>query len=239
MNELPYKMEHLQEYKGILTSSDARKGNFKMELKVEDNPVLKRSIEKIESGIELEFHYNFGTSTLFFHNVTSCPKSRRDEECPECKNIIAIYDKFTSDLYYLQFGDTFKIKAALINNDRSELPIRIQSFKDYERIEAACTEYRLRLEDTPEGIKKKYELEQQRLQREREEEERRREEEEKRKIEADKAKGREKWDRLEQWFAKYPNILKIGVTILGATVLNQIDHIFNSLKSLFKLIFPD
>ena len=42
MNEQPYKVEHLQEYRGILTSHDAHREKFKMELKVEDNPVMKR-----------------------------------------------------------------------------------------------------------------------------------------------------------------------------------------------------
>ena len=100
----------------------------------------------------------------------------------------------------------------------------------------ACPDYysqnSLRLPDTTGGIKKKKELDDQRLQQEREEEEKRKEEEEKR-------KKAEKWDRLEQWLAKYPNILKIGGAILGVTVLNQIDHIFKGLKSLFKLIFPN
>ena len=240
MNEHPYDQKHLQGYKGILTSPNARKGNFKMELKVEDNPVLKeRWTEKNESSIELEFYYNMGLSTSFFHDIHSCPKSRQDEECPECKNIMDRHHKFEAELNRLQVGDTFKITAALINNKQSVLPAEIHSFENYQPLLAACTEYWLRLDDTPEGINHKYKLEQQRLQREREAEEKRKAEEEKRKEEADKAKGREKWDRLEQWFAKYPNILKIGVTILGATVLNQIDHIFNGLKSLFKLIFPN
>ena len=65
MNELPYKVKDLQDYTGILTQHVDR-DNFKMELKVEDNPVLKKSVEEINSSIELVFHYNLGTSTLFF-----------------------------------------------------------------------------------------------------------------------------------------------------------------------------
>ena len=76
------------------------------------------------------------------------------------------YYKFEANLDQLQFGDTFKIKAALIHNKKSELPVRVQSFKDYERIEVACTEYWLRLRDTPKGIKKKQKLQEQRLQKE-------------------------------------------------------------------------
>ena len=72
MNELPYKVKDLQDYTGILTQHvDLDK--FKMELKVEDNPVLKKSVEEIDSSIELVFHYNLGTSTLFFHNIHRCP----------------------------------------------------------------------------------------------------------------------------------------------------------------------
>ena len=41
MNEQRYKVEHLQDYTGILTNHNWRNGTFKMELKVEDNPVLK------------------------------------------------------------------------------------------------------------------------------------------------------------------------------------------------------
>ena len=53
MSEQRYKEEHLQEYTGILISPDARGENFKMELKVEDNPVLERWTQKHESTIEL------------------------------------------------------------------------------------------------------------------------------------------------------------------------------------------
>ena len=66
MNELPYKVEHLREYTGILTSKFSN-GNFKMELKVEDNPVLKgRWTEKNVSSVELNFHYNLGPSSSIF-----------------------------------------------------------------------------------------------------------------------------------------------------------------------------
>ena len=71
MNEQRYKAEHLRDYTGILTHNDTR-GSLKMELKVEDNPVLERSVEKNESSIELEFRYNLGTSTLFFHDILKC-----------------------------------------------------------------------------------------------------------------------------------------------------------------------
>lgn len=244
MNEIPYKVKDLQDYTGILTQH-VDSDNFKMELKVEDNPVLKRSVEEIDPSIELTFHHNLGTSTQFFHNIFRCPCTRQSERrnesgrCDKCDKVIETYDIFISNLNKLQVGDTFSIKAALINNKQSELPVRIQSFRDYQRIEVACVDYWLRLTDTPEGINKKYELKEQRLQREREEEDKRREEEDKRREEEDKRKKREKWERLEQWLTKYPNILKIGGAILGVTVLNQIDHIFKGLKFLFKLIFPN
>ena len=45
MSEQRYKVEHLREYRGILTSGIGN-SRFKMELKVEDNPVLERSVEK-------------------------------------------------------------------------------------------------------------------------------------------------------------------------------------------------
>ena len=215
MNEHPYKVEHLREYTGILTS-ECSGGTFKMELKLEDNPVLERSVEKIESSIELEFYYNYGLSTLFFHDIHSCPsRYSQDESCTECDKMREIYDKFEANIYFLQIGDTFKIKAALINNDQSELPAEIHNFEKRQPLTVACTEQRLRLDDTPEGINKKYELEQQRLQREREEEERRKEEEERRKEEEERQKEKEerekrneKWDRIEQWLDKRKNIQK-------------------------------
>ena len=244
MNEQRYKREHLKPYRGILTS-EVQNGSFKMELKVGENPVLQRSKE-IEFNIELDFKYDYSYSPQFFHNIHSC----QIEKCSECEKVRKIYSRFETDLSSLQLGDTFEISAALINNRYSELPREIGNIKVYEPLLVACPDYysqnSLRLPDTTEGIKKKKELDDQRLQQEREEEEKRKEEEEKRKEEEEKRKEEEKkrkkaekWDRLEQWLAKYPNILKIGGAILGVTVLNQIDHIFKGLKSLFKLIFPN
>ena len=69
MNEERYKAEHLREYIGILTSTFSN-GKFKMELKVEDNPVLKeRWTEKNESTIELNFYYDWNSSTSFSHHI--------------------------------------------------------------------------------------------------------------------------------------------------------------------------
>ena len=144
-----------------------------------------------------------------------------------------------TNLKHLQIGDTFIIMAALFKDGRSTLPGEINDFKNYQPLIVACEENRIRLPDTPEGINKKYELEQQKLQREREEEEKRIEEEEKRKIEADKAKRREKWDRLEQWLAKYPNIMTIGVAAIGITFLNQIPNIIKGVKYLYTLWFSN
>ena len=238
MSEQRYKAEHLQDYTGILTSDDTR-GSFKMELKVEDNPVLEKSIEKIEPSIELEFKYDLRLSTLFFHDIHSCPSNSQSEQCHECKKVIRMYDILASNIYHLQVGDTFRIRAALINDKVSELPVRIRSFKDYEPLTVACHEYKLRLADTIEGINKKREIEEQKLQREREEEERRKNEEENRIKEEDRRKKQEKWDRLKQWLAKYPNIIKIGGAIIGATVLNQIPNIIKFVKYIYHLRFPN
>ena len=232
MNEQPYKEEHLQEYTGILTSGDARNERFKMELKVEDNPVMERWTQKDKTAIELEFKYNGGPSTMFFHN-RPCEKT----ECPECERMRKRYDIFYENLYDLQFGDTFRIKAALINNDQSVLPAEIHNFESYQPLWVACTEYRVRLDDTREGINKRYEREQQRSQQEREEKERRKEEEERRKIEADKAKRREKWDRLEQMFAKYPYTIAIGVAIIGTSLTYEGLRFIG--KKIVSLIFPN
>ena len=100
MNEQPYDKEDLAEYTGISTS-ECSGGTFKMELKVEDNPVLERSVEKIESSIELEFKYTYGLSTLFFHDIHSCPsRFSQDESCAECDKMREIYDKFEANIYF-------------------------------------------------------------------------------------------------------------------------------------------
>ena len=230
MNEQLYKVEHLREYTGILTNKFSN-GKFKMELKVEDNPVLKeRWTEKNVSSIELNFHYNLGPSSSFSHHIFSCPKYSKQEQCDDCDNTIGIDKIFETNLKHLQIGDTFKIKAVLLKDGRSTLPGEIKDFKNYQPLIVACEENRIRLSDTPEGINKKYALEQQRLQREREEEEKRIEEEEKRKEEEERRKKAEKWEELEQWLAKYPNIIKIGGALLGATVLNQIPNIIRGVK---------
>lgn len=52
MSEHRLKREHLQDYTGILTCHNKSSGNFSMTLKVEDNPILEKSIEIIESSIE-------------------------------------------------------------------------------------------------------------------------------------------------------------------------------------------
>ena len=143
MSQHSLKQEHLQDYTGILTSHNRNNGKFKMALKVEDNPVLKRSSEKIESSIKLEFYYNMGLSTLFFHDINSCPS--QNGNCPECEAIKDKHNKFEANLHRLKVGDTFRIQAALVHNKQSELPVKIH-FKAYERIIVACTEYWLRLD---------------------------------------------------------------------------------------------
>ena len=238
MSEQPYDQKHLQEYTGILTSPDARSEKFKMELKVEDNPVLKeRWTEKNVSSMELEFRYNLVPSTMFFHNMHTCKRI----ECPECERMRKRYDIFAANLYYLQFGDTFRIKAALTNNDQSVLPAEIHSFENYQPLWVACTEYWLRLDDTPEGINKRYEREQQRLQWEREAEEKRMEDEEKAQTDA---KWRKRKEKFQQFFGGSPYITQIIVTAIGSviagviltTIVEPIPRLF---KYIYSLIFPN
>lgn len=215
MSELPYKVKDLQDYTGILTQH-VDSENFKMELKVEDNPVLRRSVEEIDRSIELVFHHNLGTSTLFFHNIFRCPCTRQSERrnesgrCDECDKVMGTFKIFKENLKNLQVGDTFSIKAALINNKQSELPVKIH-FKDYERIEVACVDYYLRLPDTPEGIKKKLEREEQRLQQEREDEDNRKKAE-------DDAKRRKRNESIKQFFGERPYIPQIIVSAIGGVI---------------------
>ena len=235
MNEQSYDPKHLEEYTGILTSDDAHNERFKMELKVEDNPVLERSTEKIESSIELEFKYNFGLSTLFFHDIHSCPsRFSKDESCAECEKMRKIYDEFELNLSHLQFGDTFKVRAALINNDQSVFPAEIHSFKNYQPLLAACQARRLRREDTPEGTNKKYERDQQRNQLEREAEVKR--EADEKQAQKD-AKWKKRKEKFQQFFGKRPNLNQIIVTVIATTIANQIlPRIF---KYIYNLFFPN
>ena len=59
--------------------------------------------------------------------------------------------------------------AALFKDRRSTLPPEVIDFKNYQPLMVACDKSPLRLPDTPGGIKKKVELEEQRLQREQDE----------------------------------------------------------------------
>ena len=43
------------------------------------------------------------------------PYVRKNKECREYERICKIYDIFYANLHRLQFGDTFSIQAALIN----------------------------------------------------------------------------------------------------------------------------
>lgn len=205
MNEPSYKTDHLEEYRGILTEHNTHSGRFKMELKLADNSVLEKSVEEIESSIELEFCYNLGISTLFFHSGDGLT------------NRYNTFSEFTAELNKLQVGDTFKISAALINGKISELPMRIQSFKDYEPLTAACTS-ELRLTDTEEGIKKKQELVDKRL-KEEQELVTTREDEKKR------AKWQKRKDSIKQYWGKDTNITKIIIIVVGTTIANQIPNL--------------
>ena len=231
MNEHPYKVEHLREYTGILTSKFSN-SRFKMELKVEDNPVLKRSVEKIESSIELEFYYDWNPSTSFFHAIFSCPKHSKNEQCDECDNVKDKYYQTENNLKPLQVGDTFRIMAALFKDRRSTLPPEVIDFKNYQPLMVACDKSPLRLPDTPEGINKKYELEQQRLQREQEEEEKSKEDEEQAQKDA---KTRKRNESIQQFFGKRPNLNQIIVTVIGTTIANQIPNIVKFVKYISRL----
>ena len=223
MNEQPYKVEHLQEYTGILTSPDARRDQFKMELKVEDNPIMERCTQKNGSTIELEFRYNGGPSTMFSHNTHACQKI----DCPECARLRKIYDIFYENLDHLQFGDTFKIKAALISDKQSVLPAEIHNFENYQPLLVACTEHQLRLDDTPEGIKKKHEREQQRLQ---QEEEKKANDEQ---AEKDARRTKRK-ESIQHFLGKRPNLNQIIVVVIATTIANQIlPHLFRWIISFF------
>ena len=234
MSEHRLKQEHLQDYTGILNSYNRNNGKFKMALKVEDNPVLEKSSEKIESSIELEFYYNMGLSTLFFHDIHSCPN--RNGRCPECEDIKDKHYKFEANLERLKVGDTFKIEAALVNNKQSELPVKIH-FKAYERIIVACTESWLRLDDTPEGIQKKVEIEEQRLQREQDE---KANEEQARKD----ARRRKRKESIQRFFGKRPNLNQIIVSVIGGVIAGIIlttlvNPIPSLLRDIYHFLFPN
>ena len=234
MSKHSLEQEHLQDYTGILTSHNRNNGNFKMALKVEDNPVLKGSSEKIEPNIELEFYYNMGLSTLFFHDIHSCPN--QNGRCPECEDIKDKHLKFEANLERLQVGDTFSIKAALVHNKQSELPVKIH-FKAYERIIVACTESWLRLDDTPEGIQKKVEIEEQRLQREQDE---KTNEEQARKD----ARRRKRKESIQRFFGKRQNLNQIIVSVIGGVIAGIIlttlvNPIPSLLRDIYHFLFPN
>ena len=222
MSEHRYKAEDLQEYTGILTSGIGN-SRFKMELKVEDNPVLERSVEKIESSIELEFYYDWDPSTSFFHAIFSCPKHSKNEQCDECDNVKDKYYQTENNLKRLQVGDTFRIMAALFKDRRSTLPPEVIDFKNYQPLAVACDEYSLRLPDTPAGINKKYELEQQRLQEEHEAEEKRKEDEEQAQKDARWRKIKEK---IHEFFGKSPYITQIITSVIGGLISGLISGVF-------------
>ena len=230
MNEQPYKSEHLQEYWGILTSDDARGERFKMELKAEDNPVMERWTQKDKSAIELEFRYNGGPSTMFFHNRRTCENYLQGVDCNECERIQNMYNIFASNLSRLQFGDTFRINAALINNKERVLPAEIHNFESYQPLLVACDGYSLRLPDTPEGINKKYVREQQRLQ---QEEDKKANDEQ---AEKD-ARRRKRKESIQHFLGKRPNLNQIIVVVIATTIANQIlPRIF---IKIYHLLFPN
>ena len=178
---------------------------------------------------------------MFFHNMRTCPRNFKGEDCNECERMRKTYDIFVANLYQLQFGDTFKIRAALINNDQSVLPAEIHNFERYQPLWVACTEYSLRLDDTPEGTNKKYERDQQRLQLEREAEEKRKADEEQAQKDA---KTRTRNERIQQFFGNSPYITQIIITAIGSviagviltTIVNPIPRLF---MYIYRLIVPN
>ena len=190
-----------------------------MELKVEDNSVLERWSKKNESTIELEFRHNAGPSTMFFHDTHSC----KVKDCYDCQEIQKTYRIFAANLEKLQVGDTFEIQAALINNGRSELPAEIHNFKNYQPLWVACTEREIRLPDTPEGIKKKYERDQQRLQQEREDKEKFKAGE--KQVKKDR-KRKERKETFQQIFGKRPYITQIIISVIGGLIAGIILNTF-------------
>ena len=189
-------------------------------------------MKKIESSIELEFYYDWDPSTSFFHAIFSCPKHSKNEQCDECDNVKDKYYQTENNLKRLQVGDTFRIMAALFKDRRSTLPPEVIDFKNYQPLIVACEENRIRLSDTPEGINKKYELEQQRLQQEQEEEEKSKENEEQARKDAETRKRNE---RIQQFFGKRPNLNQIIVTVIGTTIANQIPNIVKFVKYISRL----
>ena len=228
MNERRCKPEHLRPYQGVL-SSEVQNGRFKMELKVEENPVLQRSKE-IEPSIELEFIYDYSYSLQFFHNIHSC----QIENCSVCETTRKRYSKVETDLSSLQLGDTFKISASLMSNNYSDLQQEIGDFKAYGPLLVACPEYynqgSLRLPDTIEGINKKREYMEQKEREVEEEEKKAKEKEEEEAERLKKQRWRNRFDRFEQ----YPNTVKIIITVLITTFANQIPFIVKVLKNIFQ-----
>ena len=116
--------------------------------------------------------------------------------------------------------------------------MRIQSFRDYQRIEVACGDYWLRLPDTPEGINKKYELEQQRLQDEREVEAKRKADEKQAQRDAKLTKRKK---IIQQFFGDSPYITQIITSVIGglisgiiiATIIEPIPRLFRYILSFF------
>ena len=137
----------------------------------------------------------------------------------------------------MQIGDTFKIKAALMNNDRSVLPAEIHNFERYQPLLVACKESRLRLPDTPEGIKKKVELEEQRLQREQDEKANQEQ------TQKD-ARWRKRKEKIHQFFGESPYITQIIASAIGGvfagviltTIVEPIPRLF---LYLYRLIFQN
>ena len=158
------------------------------------------------------------------------------EDCPECEDIKDKHYKFEANLERLKVGDTFKIEAALVNNKQSELPVKIH-FKAYERIIVACTESWLRLDDTPEGIQKKVEIEEQRLQREQDE---KANEEQARKD----ARRRKRKESIQRFFGKRPNLNQIIVSVIGGVIAGIIlttlvNPIPSLLRDIYHFLFPN
>lgn len=230
MNEQGYKREHLREYTGILTSGISN-SRFKMELKVKDNPVLERSVEKIESSIELEFYYGWDTSTSFFHALFSCPKHYKNEQCDECDNVRDKHRQAENNLQRLQVGDTFRIMAALFKDRRSTLPPEVIDFKNYQPLLVACDEDSLRLPDTIEGVNKKREY----FREKKREEKKHKRENTKRAVQTFFKGLLTKFSPyIDNWLVKGVIVTVIGGVIVGAILLVFGDSIKNFILAIIQ-----
>ena len=205
-----------------------------MELKVQDNDVLKRS-KTTKSSKVVEFLCDYTYSLQFFHNIHLC----QIENCSDCDNTQKRYSRFEIDLSSLQLGDEFKISAALTNGHESMLPPEIEDIGAYQPLLVACPEYynqnTLRLPDTIEGINIKREHLEQKEKEAEEVVEKEKEVEEKRKRKQWINRWKDPVNRLNQHLKEYkPTYTLISGLLGGGLFIKYILPLFT--KYLLPLI---